>query len=521
MKRILVVLSLVLTVPATASAQVPNFSEDIAPIFYENCTYCHHTGGIAPMPLITYQDALGYSPFIHFMVSNDLMPPWPPDTTYQRYVHERIISVDEKNKILDWVNGGAPQGDSTLAPAPPVYTGGLALGPGDLQIQMAPYASQATQFADDYVCVVLGTGLTTNKKIRAIEVVPGNREILHHCLVYADTSGNYTPGQVINNCGGPPGAALIGGYVPGSGPIIFPNGVNIKMGMTLYQNASIILAMHYPEGSTGKADSTSVNFHFYPDTAQNVREVFSAPVLSNWSFCIDADSVQTVTSQFGPTFTSFSLLSIFPHMHLLGKSWLVYGLTPQLDTVNLCRINNWDFEWQGFYFFDYIKKLPILSNLHGIAVYDNTTSNPHNPNPVPQQICAGLNTTDEMHLVYFHFLPYQNGDELIRLDSLIVLPVSVQQLTGLPDDFSVSAWPNPSKDITHLEFAIREAAPVSLAIFDSGGKVVYRTSLGKRQPGTYRVSWDGRGYPGTLPGGLYFVQVTAGEKQEVTRVVRY
>jgi len=508
---------LVLAIPTT-EAQVPNYSEDIAPIIYANCSSCHHSGGIAPFPLMSYQDASGKSALISYMVSNGLMPPWPPDTTYQRYVHERILAQAEIDKIVNWVNGGSPQGDSTLAPPPPVFTTNLVLGPGDLFVKMAPYASQATPFADDYVCVVLGTGQTQNQIIRAMEVVPGNREILHHCLIYADTTGNYSPGQVFNNCGGPPSAALLGGYTPGGGPSIFPNGVSVKTGITLPANAVIILAMHYPEGTAGKVDSTGVMFHFYPPGTQNVREIFSAPVLSAWAFCIDADSIQTVSSQFNQVFTNFSILSVFPHMHLLGKSWTVYGVTPLLDTVRFIRINDWNFEWQGFYTLDYLKKLPVLSTVHGEAVYDNTSGNPNNPNSPPKKVCAGLNTTDEMHLVYFQFLLYQPGDEFIRLDSLIQLPVSVSPgHEGVVA--SLAVWPNPAKGAATIEYMLTRASLAELTVRGADGRLVFARAPRKQEPGTYRVSWN-EGET-RLPAGLYFIRLQTDDGSAVRRVVLF
>ena len=110
MKRLAILLLSLLLISFPASAQTPNYSEDIAPILFSNCSYCHHTGGIAPFPLMSYQDAVNKSGLIGFMVSSGKMPPWPPDTTYQRYVHERVLTQDQIQKITDWVSGGTPQG---------------------------------------------------------------------------------------------------------------------------------------------------------------------------------------------------------------------------------------------------------------------------------------------------------------------------------------------------------------------------------------------------------------------------
>lgn len=40
-----------------APAFAQTWAVDIAPILYQNCTKCHNSQGIAPFPLMTYDDA--------------------------------------------------------------------------------------------------------------------------------------------------------------------------------------------------------------------------------------------------------------------------------------------------------------------------------------------------------------------------------------------------------------------------------------------------------------------------------
>ena len=144
MKRILLLSSLVLfilssfIVKSTSSSSVvssTNFSQHIAPIFYANCTGCHHSGGVGPFSLIDYQDAYNMRFAIQSSVLNGEMPPWPPDTNYTRFRHERILSNQEITLIDDWVNNGAPEGDPNLAPTPPTYNAnGPQLGIPDLTL---------------------------------------------------------------------------------------------------------------------------------------------------------------------------------------------------------------------------------------------------------------------------------------------------------------------------------------------------------------------------------------------------
>ena len=93
-------------------------------------------------------------------------------------------------------------------------------------------------------------------------------------------------------------------------------------------------------------------------------------------------------------------MSVFPHMHLLGKDLECIAVTPANDTINLMKINNWDFEWQGCYFYKTFIKIPAGSMIYAKGNYDNTVS-VTNPNPVTVQ--SGLNTEDEM-FIFLEFI---------------------------------------------------------------------------------------------------------------------
>src|SRR5688572_9255559 len=95
---------------------------DVAPILYSNCTKCHNPNGVAPFPLITYNDAYGHSQAMRSAVVNRIMPPWPPDPNFRHLAYERVLTPAQIKTIDDWVNAGSPSGDVSLAPAPPVYS---------------------------------------------------------------------------------------------------------------------------------------------------------------------------------------------------------------------------------------------------------------------------------------------------------------------------------------------------------------------------------------------------------------
>ncbi|MCP4440173.1 MAG: T9SS type A sorting domain-containing protein [Aureispira sp.] len=519
-----------------AWSQTPTYADSIAHIIYDNCSQCHHAGSIAPFSLMSYTDTYNYRNLIASKTAAREMPPWSPNPNYKQYVHERLLTQNEIDGIAAWVAGGAPQGNVANEPAPPVFNSTAILGHGDLKVTMPAYASKATAGNDDYVCFSVPTGLAQGRTLKAIEVVPGNSQIVHHVLVYTDPSGSYPTDTVGGDCAGPGGFGtekLLAGFAPGGSPIVFPDdGNNIKMGVSIAAGSNIILAMHYPEGSAGTIDSTSVHLHFYPPGTTGVREVSSNPILAKQGFCISPNTVQTLEEWF-PSQTqalpvNFSLLSIFPHAHLLGKEFLVYGIqntTLPYDTIPLIHIPEWDFEWQDFYFFKKVLKMPAGYKLYAKVTYDNTTNNPYNPNNPPLTVCEGLNTSDEMFLIYFQYLNYQTGDENIDLDSLLNLnlggtPTGVRPVSMIDNGLFLTAYPNPTSGSTTFEYYTDKPTDVSLNIYDVRGSLVKQLVSNKQAKGRYKLQWDGTSSSNEeLANGVYITKLKVGNRITNKKIV--
>ena len=119
-----------------------------------------------------------------------------------------------------------------------------------------------------------------------------------------------------------------------------------------------------------------------------------------------------------------SILTINPHMHLLGKSFKAYALTTKNDTIPLIKIDDWNFRWQYFYTFPKMKKIPKNSMIIVEAEFDNTENNVDNPFNPPKKIKeknwgdgkGSMKTTDEMLQFIITYLPYNLGDENISLE---------------------------------------------------------------------------------------------------------
>lgn len=401
---------------SAAVAQTPTWSSDVARIVYAHCTPCHHPGGIGPSSFMSYPEASANAFSINYAVSNGIMPPWPADPNYKHYAHENVLSAAEITALQQWVTNGTPQGNMQTAPAPPVYNDSTQLGTVDLSLQMQNYT--ITSNGDVYRNFVLNTGLTQTRYATAIEVIPGNREIVHHVLVFMDTTNNaINP----NSAGGTGSNAskLIYGYVPGADPYFTPPGT----GFRFPPNTRIILQMHYAPGSNSLSDATKINFKLTP-TPQ--REISVNPILNHFTsltngpLSIPANQTKTFNEQVTMP-GNWTLLYAWPHMHMVGRSIKSFATTTTPnDTVRFVDVPDWDFHWQMNYLFPNAVKLNNNSTLRATAYYDNTTNNLNNPNSPPQNVTAGEGTGDEMMMVFFAYMPYQTGDENLIIDKRIL-----------------------------------------------------------------------------------------------------
>jgi hypothetical protein len=452
------------------------------------------------------------------------MPPWPPDNNYQQYLHDRALTPAEKTTLFNWLNNGFPEGNAAQTPPPPVYNVGSVLGNGDVTVKMPNYVSNATSQMDDYVCFAVPTNLTQSRTIKAVEVVPGNMAIVHHALIYIDHNG-VESSNTSGFCSTPSSATtkLLSAYVPGSSPMIYPCVAPLKLGVDIGPGSKIYFAMHYPNGSAGMLDSTKVILHFYPQGTTGVRQVSAEPAIANYSFNLPPNQFTTLTAQFpnnGGVPVDVSVLSVAPHMHLLGKSIKSYALAPNLtDTLKHINIPHWDFHWQGFYTFSHLQKVPQGYTLKGEAVYDNTSNNPNNPSNPPVSVQFGENTTDEMFIVYYHYLLYQAGDENYDLNELV--SASLSEFPSL-NPIGMSVFPNPAKE---SDVTIKFKEPISntakVYVYDALGKAVCDLS-NSINPEMNQITWDGNSSDGMpCAPGLYHISVNQNGRFYSSRLIKH
>lgn len=463
------------------NAQEITYSKDIAPIIYSNCTVCHRSGEVGPMALTSYDEVRNWGPMIQYVTEINYMPPWKPDKHYSRFLDERGLEEEEIQLIKDWVEAGMPQGNLADEPALPEFPEGSAVGQPDLVLSFSQAFTHKGNNRDQYQVFVLPTGLTEDKVIKGIELRPGNRKIVHHALFALDVSGqakkldDQTPEYGYPGFGGY-GVQVVenyNGYVPGAKPILFSEGV----GQRMYAGSDLLIQMHYAPIPVDETDSTTVNI-FFADEEEQVDRFVQERIMLPFGSTIQNGPFVMLPEQSKRFHCKWkvdgkvSLIAIAPHMHLLGRDWEVFAISPAGDTTNLISIPDWDFNWQGGYYYRKFIVIERGSEIHAFATYDNSSNNPLNPNSPPKLVTWGEGTSDEMFYLPFFFVPYRQGDENVVFQSDdITTSIEGEGLTFQKDQF-FPIYPNPAKDRLTTSFFLKESGHYNLDIYSMEGKLL-------------------------------------------------
>jgi hypothetical protein len=424
------------------------FNKEIAPLIHKHCTPCHRPGEAGPFHLISYKDVRKKAKTIARVVETGVMPPWPADPEYTHFVGEKILTDAEKEMIVSWVNAGCPEGNaSDLKPAPE-YPEGSQLGKPDVVIRMEEPFTIPGDNRDRFMVFKIPYELEKDTFLRMVEYVPGNRKLSHHVnghiIQYDDklkkdvfVGPRYVDREdagTLDSCYRfmkllnddetyPLLTPSVFNFLPGVLPQQYPDGIG---GYRIKKKGAILMRdLHYGPTPVSETDQPHVNLFF---SAKPPKRPFMETQLGTLGISeivppllIPPDTIMRFVTK-ALIYHDISLVTINPHMHLLGKSFLAYAITPQSDTIRLVRIPKWDFRWQYFYTYPTMLKIPAGSTIVAEGVFDNTKNNPNNPFSPPREITGlggSMRTTDEMFQLILTFLPYFPGDEHIRLDNIL------------------------------------------------------------------------------------------------------
>jgi hypothetical protein len=383
----------------------PTWTRDVAPIVQEKCQACHRPGSIAPMSLLTYDEAKPYAALIRIKVENRIMPPWHIDRTVgiQEFRNDRGLTDAQIETIVKWVEAGAPMGDPADAPPSRVFAdpGEWQLadqfGEPDLIIRSDPYDLPA-RTQDKWFRPVVETGLTQPRWVRAIEVRPANpdsRKVLHHVLTVLEQQEDGLTGLASTASGAQRSAGLFMEWAVGKVGEIFPEGA----GKLMLPDSRIRWEVHmHAMGEAMNDVQAELGIYFYPEgyTPRN-RTVLRMFDMRGANDLDIAPGTISVTQDHHVIPAPARLENFQPHMHKRGKAMQMDAIYPDGRKETLSRVANFQWNWHVNYVYadNASPLLPKGTVLVFTAWHDNTCQNPNNPD-CRQWVGWGDRTVDEM-----------------------------------------------------------------------------------------------------------------------------
>jgi len=432
-------LGAILAVPVTAMAADPpakpvTFSKDVAPILQAKCQECHQPNSIAPMSLITYQDARPWARAIRERVSTRQMPPWhiDPSVGVHKFKNDMSLTSQQIDTIVRWVDGGALQGDPKDLPAPkPLVTSNEwqgvrdGFGKPDLVIKSSEYTMPA-QHQDVWYRPMSDIPITEPRWVRMVEIRPSNlqaRRIIHHSIAYQVLNADNTESVNTGTAGGFSAAAPLSAvdlvnrrpqimewaigkgydlFREGTGKLIMP-GEKISWDQHIHAvgeeitGGSEIALWFYPKGQEPKKRSYLIAFSGI-DRAK-MLDIPPNSIAHTEGFTVLKENTLITNFQ--------------PHFHLRGKAMKVEAILPDGGRQVVSYVGNFNFNWMTNYIYDddAAPVFPKGTVIQVSAFYDNTKANKSNPDP-EQWVGYGDRTVDEMahawmNVVYLSDAEYQ------------------------------------------------------------------------------------------------------------------
>lgn len=395
------------------ASAAPTFSRDVAPIFQKHCMECHRPGEIAPMALTSYEEARPWAKSIRTEVAAQRMPPWHADRGAFAYANDESLSEKDIKTIVAWVDSGAAQGDPKAMPKNPDFSTDWKLGKPDVVLQMPLEYEIGPEGDEIYHCFVMPEA-TEDRWVDGVEFRPGNRAINHHVVLFLDGGGkaavnldNATEGPGYP-CFGSPNfqpSDILGVWAPGANPDKLPEGV----ARWVPKGSRIVMQLHYHRNGKLEHDKSEVGLHYAKgQTKQRLR----LGVAVDFKINLEAGQ-KDVASIAQWRFTKpAQVRSLFPHMHLIGKTIGMTAFLPDGTQKELLAVSRYDFNWQRTYEFAEPVSVPAGTRVEVKAIYDNSADNPRNPNKPPIPVKFGFATTDEMNVGFVYYT--EEGEDLTK-----------------------------------------------------------------------------------------------------------
>ena len=391
--------------PAVAESS-PVFYKDVLPILQKHCQACHRAGEIAPMPLTSFTEVRPWAKDIREKVTLRKMPPWFANPRFGHFANNPSLTADEIRIIQSWVEAGSPEGSPTDAPSPVHWDEGWNISPDIIFSMPEPFRIPA-KATIDYQYLIIPTHFSMDRWVKAVEIRPSDRRVVHHAVLYVREPGSTWLRNVPPNTMYAPSptdtealrltrettADILAIYSPGAQATVCPPGMAKK----IPAGSDLVLQLHYTSLDTATKDQSDIGIAMMADDPK--ARILTLQMGSD-SFVIPPGDPDHHVSVSGTMPRDAVLLSLFPHMHLRGSEF-EFLLTPPGGTPEtLLDVKPYDFFWQLDYRLEAPRTLHRGDRLTWIAHFDNSPNNPGNPDPAAA-VRWGEQSWQEMMIGFF------------------------------------------------------------------------------------------------------------------------
>ena len=425
--------------PTVAAAPgTVTFTKDIAPIVYANCAACHHSGGSGPFSLLTYAEVRKRAAQIADVTKSRYMPPWLPEPKHDEFIGARRLSESQIDILRQWAAQGTPQGSPADLPPAPKFNEGWQMGQPDMVIKMPRAYALRADGPDVFRNFVIPVPLTKTRYVKAIEILPGNKKVVHHANILIDRaeSSRQFEGQdgelgfagmsisIESEKFDPDSHFLF--WKPGTPPSTEPDNTT----WPLDKGTDLVLNMHLQP--SGKPELIQPSIGIYFSDKPPTKFPMLLQLERDGALDIPAGEKNFVVTDTYELPLDVDLLGLYPHAHYLGKDFQSIATLPDGTQQKLIHIKDWDINWQSVYHYTKPLFLPKGTVLSMRWTYDNSNANPRNRNNPSRRVLSGNNSTDEMSHLWLQVLPRGAKDQRIVLQESLMR----HWLQKYPHDFT-------------------------------------------------------------------------------------
>lgn len=396
--------------PPGAEVQKVTFNRDLAPLLFRTCAPCHHPGEAGPFPLLTYGDVKSHARQIADLTEKRIMPPWLPEPGEFEFNDDLHLTPDEIALFRKWVAAGMPEGAAADLPPAPKFNSGWQLGEPDLILHADSSYQIPAEGSDVYWNFIFRVRLEQTRWIKAVEIRPGERRLVHHANLIVDRSqsarrqekspGSGFPGmelQIESESFDPDGHFFF--WKPGT--ILEPEPRD--MALRLDPGNDLILNTHLQPSGKPEKIQPAIGIYFTKEPATKFPLLLQLE--NDRKLDIPAGEKNFLVTDEFTLPEAVSLLAIYPHAHYLGRDLLALAKFPNGATKTLLHIPRWDLNWQAVFTYKRAISLPAGTVVSMRYRYDNSEDNLANPNSPPKRVVAGNRANDEMAHLWLQVLP--------------------------------------------------------------------------------------------------------------------